>query len=181
MFHFLCSRMSSGHIGPGPGKPRRYQWIFTSKTLMHYLIMLVTTLYIKYMLFAHWTFCCTGKPRTDVYFIPAETFSHRPCSYLHFHVPLRQLCNIHKFVQCLISCLFHSSKTLMHYLIMLVTTLYIKYMLFAHWTFCCTGNETFIKVYQWFYWTSNPKFLPFNKCLNLWKTCPLFRPHQLFQ
>jgi hypothetical protein len=46
-------------------------------------------------------------PRTDVYFIPAETPSHRPCSYLHFHVPLRQLCNIHKFVQCLISCLFH--------------------------------------------------------------------------
>jgi hypothetical protein len=67
------------YIGPGPGKPRRYQWIFTSKTLLHFLIMLVTTLYIKYMLF-------------------------------------------------------------------------------AHWTFCCTGNETFIKVYQWFYWTSNPKF-----------------------
>jgi hypothetical protein len=43
-------------------------------------------------------------------------------------------------------------------LIMVVTTLYIKYMLSAHWTFCCTGNETFIKVYQWFYWTSNPKF-----------------------
>jgi hypothetical protein len=36
--------------------------------------------------------------------------------------------------------------------------LYIKYMLSAHWTFCCTGNETFIKVYHWFYWTSNPKF-----------------------
>jgi len=67
------------YIGPGPGKPRRYQWIFTSKTLLHYLIMFVTTLYIKYMLS-------------------------------------------------------------------------------AHWTFCCTGNETFIKVYQWFYWTSNPKF-----------------------
>ena len=67
------------YIGPGPGKPRRYQWIFTSKTLLHYLIMFVTTLYIKYMLS-------------------------------------------------------------------------------SHWTFCSTGNEAFIKVHQWFYWTSNPKF-----------------------
>ena len=33
------------------------------------------------------------------------------------------------------------------YLIMFVTTLYIKYMLSANWTFCCTGNEAFIKDY----------------------------------
>ena len=51
-----------------------------------------------------------------------------------------------------------TSKTLRHYLIMFVTTLYIQYLLSPHWTFCCTGNEAFIKVYQWFYWTSNPKF-----------------------
>jgi hypothetical protein len=26
------------------------------------------------------------------------------------------------------------------------------------WTFfCCTGNKTFMKVYPWFYWTSNPQ------------------------
>ena len=36
--------------------------------------------------------------------------------------------------------------------------LYIKYILSANWTFCFTGNEAFINVYQWFYWTSNPKF-----------------------
>ena len=23
---------------------------------------------------------------------------------------------------------------------------------------CCTGNKAFMKVYQWFYWTSNPQF-----------------------
>jgi hypothetical protein len=51
-----------------------------------------------------------------------------------------------------------TSNTLLHYLIMFVTTLYIKYMLSANWTFCCTGNKAFIKVYQWFYWTSNPQF-----------------------
>ena len=51
-----------------------------------------------------------------------------------------------------------TSNTLLHYLIMLVPTLYIKYMLSANWTFCCTGNKAFTKVYQWFYWTSNPQF-----------------------
>jgi hypothetical protein len=56
-------------------------------------------------------------PRTDVNFIPAETPSHRPCSYLHFHVPLTQLCNIHKFVQCLISCLFHLTFSAISFLL----------------------------------------------------------------
>ena len=26
------------------------------------------------------------------------------------------------------------------------------------WKFCCTGNKAFMKVCQWFYWTSNPQF-----------------------
>ena len=26
------------------------------------------------------------------------------------------------------------------------------------WTFCCTGNKAFMKVYQWFYWNSNLQF-----------------------
>ena len=26
------------------------------------------------------------------------------------------------------------------------------------WTFCCTGNKSIMKVYQWFYWTSNSQF-----------------------
>lgn len=56
-------------------------------------------------------------PRTYVHFIPAETPSHRPCSYLHFHVPLTQLCNIHKFVQCLISCLFHLTFSAISFLL----------------------------------------------------------------
>ena len=37
----------------------------------------------------------------------------------------------------------------------LVTALYKVYVI---WTFCCTGNKAFMKVYQWFYWTSNLQF-----------------------
>ena len=37
---------------------------------------------------------------------------------------------------------------------MFVTALYKVYVF---WTFYCTGNKTFMKVYQWFYWTSNPQ------------------------
>jgi hypothetical protein len=32
---------------------------------------------------------------------------------------------------------------------------FYKYVI---WTFCCTGNKSIIKVYQWFYWTSNSQF-----------------------
>jgi hypothetical protein len=35
---------------------------------------------------------------------------------------------------------------------MFVSALYKVYVI---WTFCCTGNKTFIKVYHW---TSNPQF-----------------------
>jgi len=38
---------------------------------------------------------------------------------------------------------------------MFVTALYNVYVI---WTFCCTGNNAFMKDYQWFYWTSNPQF-----------------------
>ena len=35
---------------------------------------------------------------------------------------------------------------------MFVTALYKVYAI------CCTGNKAFLKVYWWFYWTSNPQF-----------------------
>jgi len=38
---------------------------------------------------------------------------------------------------------------------MFVTALYKVYVI---WTFFCTGNKAFMKIYQWFYWTSNPQF-----------------------
>ena len=31
-------------------------------------------------------------------------------------------------------------------------------IVYVIWTFCCTGNKAFMKVYKWFYWTSNPQF-----------------------
>jgi hypothetical protein len=54
-------------------------------------------------------------------------------------------------------------------LCMFITTVLLKlnicsclyfFSLFRYviWTFCCTGNKAFMKVYQWFYWTSNPQF-----------------------
>jgi hypothetical protein len=48
-----------------------------------------------------------------------------------------------------------TSNTLLHYLIMFVTALHKAYVI---WTLCCTGNKAFMKVYQWFYWTSKPQF-----------------------
>jgi hypothetical protein len=48
-----------------------------------------------------------------------------------------------------------TSNTLLHQLIMFVTALYQVYVI---WIFCYTGNKTFMKVNQWFYWTSNPQF-----------------------
>ena len=48
-----------------------------------------------------------------------------------------------------------TSNTLLHQLVMIVTALYQVYVI---WTFCCTGNKAFMKVYQWFYRTSNPQF-----------------------
>ena len=38
-----------------------------------------------------------------------------------------------------------------------LSLLSIKYIVYDIWTFCCTGNKAFMKVYQWFYWTSNPQ------------------------
>ena len=35
---------------------------------------------------------------------------------------------------------------------MFVTALYKVYVI---WTFCCTGNKAFMKVYQWFHLTPN--------------------------
>jgi len=66
---------------------------------------------------------------------------------------------------------------------MFVTALYKVYVI---WKFCCTGNKAFMKVYQWFYWTSNPQFweksqpvpgTPKQSCSTLhnfsWKPCLL--------
>ena len=41
--------------------------------------------------------------------------------------------------------------------IMFVTALY-KVHAYVILTFCCTGNKAIMKVYQWFYWTSNPQY-----------------------
>ena len=30
--------------------------------------------------------------------------------------------------------------------------------LYVIWTLCCTGNNSFMTVYQWFYWTSYSQF-----------------------
>ena len=38
---------------------------------------------------------------------------------------------------------------------MFITALYKVFVIL---TFCCTGNQAFMKMYQWFYWTSNPLF-----------------------
>jgi hypothetical protein len=52
----------------------------------------------------------------------------------------------------------HRRFILIFFIFLGVFSTIFSLFLYVIWTFCCTGNKSFMKVYQWFYWTSNSEF-----------------------